>query len=511
MNQRLSATFSKPLDPATVTTATFRLSGTSDAPITGSVAYDAQSQTATFTPSSDLAPFTMFTATITTGVKDLAGTPLAADYSWFFTTGGTRDTTAPTVLVTAPLDAASNYPPNGKVTATFSEAMDPATLQQGTFTLAQGTTSVPGTVSYSDVGTTATFAPSTALTGNTTYTATVTTGARDLAANSLATTSVWTFTTSASPDTTPPIVTLTSPANNETNVAIDKRVNATFNEPLDPATLTTLTFKVTGPSAVTIAGTVAYDASSRLATFRPKANLASNAQFTATIKTGVKDLAGNALASDYIWTFATGTNVGQQGVNLRSAAPFAILAGSTVANTGQTKINGALGLSAGTAVTGFPPGQVNGATHVGDPIAAQAKLDLTTAYNDAQARSTNAISLPGNLGGLTLAPGLYANSSTVQISGTGANAILTLDAQGDSSAVFFFKMASTLPTDSGTSIVLAGGAKAANIYWSVGSSATLGTTSIFYGNILADQSITLQTGATLTGRALTRIAAVTLD
>ena len=148
---------------------------------------------------------------------------------------------------------------------------------------------------------------------------------------------------------------------------------------------------------------------------------------------------------------------------------------------------------------------------VADPIVGLAKTDLTTAYNDAQGRSTDAISLPGQLGGLTLAPGLYVNSSTSGISGTGANGILTLDAGGNPNAVWIFKMGSTLVTDAGTSIVLAGGAQAKNIYWSVGSSATLGTNSIFFGNILADQSITLTTGAKLTGRALTRIGAVTLD
>ena len=136
---------------------------------------------------------------------------------------------------------------------------------------------------------------------------------------------------------------------------------------------------------------------------------------------------------------------------------------------------------------------------------------MTTAYNDAQSRSTDAISLPGQLGGLTLAPGLYVNSSTSGISGTGPNGILTLDAGGDANAVWIFKMGSTLITDAGTSIVLAGGAQASNIYWSVGTSATLGTNSIFYGNILADQAITLTTGAVLNGRALTRIAEVTLD
>jgi uncharacterized repeat protein (TIGR02543 family) len=209
-----------------------------------------------------------------------------------------------------------------------------------------------------------------------------------------------------------------------------------------------------------------------------------------------------------------GTNPGSPaGINLGSAGNFAILAGSGVSNTGvTTHIIGDVGAFPTATINGLLAGNVDGILYTSaDPIVGLAKTALTTAYNDAQSRSLNAISLPGQLGGLTLAPGLYVNSSTSGISGTGANGILTLDAGGDANAVWIFKMGSTLVTDAGTSIVLAGGAQAKNIYWAVGTSATLGTNSIFYGNILADQAITLTTGATLYGRALTRIAAVTLD
>jgi hypothetical protein len=195
---------------------------------------------------------------------------------------------------------------------------------------------------------------------------------------------------------------------------------------------------------------------------------------------------------------------------LGSANTFAVLAGSTITNIGATKLTGDLGVSPGTAVDGFPPGIITGSSHAGDGAAAQAKNDLLTAYNDAAGRLGAAV-LPGNLGGLTFTPGLYKNSSSTMISGTGTSAILTLDAQGDANAVFIFQMGSTLTTDPGTQVVLSGGAKAGNVYWQVGSSATLGTTCIFKGNILADQSITLTTGATLEGRALTRIGAVTFD
>jgi hypothetical protein len=150
---------------------------------------------------------------------------------------------------------------------------------------------------------------------------------------------------------------------------------------------------------------------------------------------------------------------------------------------------------------------VNGAIHAGDSAAAQAQLDLTTAYNDAAGRTVGAVTVAGNLGGLTLTPGLYRSTSSLEIS----SGDLTLDAQGNANAVFIFQMASTLTTTAGRQVILSGGAKAANIFWQVGSSATLGTTSVFKGTIMADQSITVATGATLDGRALARIAAVTMD
>jgi len=198
---------------------------------------------------------------------------------------------------------------------------------------------------------------------------------------------------------------------------------------------------------------------------------------------------------------------GQASVALGSASTFAVLAASTVTSIGNTTINGDLGLSPGTAVTGFAPGIVNGTIHVADAAAAQAQADLTTAYNDAAGRTVGAITLAGNLGGQTLTPGLYKSTSSLEIS----SGDLTLDAQGDANAVFIFQMASTLTTTVSRQVILSGGAKAANIFWQVGSSATLGTSSVFKGNILAQASITVTTGAAVEGRLLARTAAVTLD
>jgi hypothetical protein len=193
-------------------------------------------------------------------------------------------------------------------------------------------------------------------------------------------------------------------------------------------------------------------------------------------------------------------------VSLGTAADYAVLAGSTVTNTGPTTVNGDLGLSPGTSVTGFPPGQVNGTSHVADTDALQAKSDLTAAYTDAEGRPTTA-TVPVELGGSTKTPGVYDSpAGTFGITGT-----LTLDAQGDPNAVFIFKAASTLITASASNVNLVNGARACNIFWKVGSSATLGTYSIIRGNIMALASITVTTGVTVDGRALARDAAVTLD
>jgi len=193
-------------------------------------------------------------------------------------------------------------------------------------------------------------------------------------------------------------------------------------------------------------------------------------------------------------------------VVLGTTSGFAILAGSTVTNTGLTAVTGDLGVSPGSAVTGFPPGTVSGTIHANDATAATAKTDLTTAFNDAAGRTTGAISVSGDLTGLTLAPGLYKSTSSLAISGA-----LTLNALGNSNAVFIIQIASTLTTGPGSQVILTGGAQAKNIIWQVGTSATLGTNSTFKGTIMADQSITLNTGARLDGRALARVAAVTLD
>jgi hypothetical protein len=427
-------------------------------------------------------------------------------------TGTIAGVTPPTVISVAAPAGATGACPNTIVTATFSEAMNPSTINATTFTVTgPGAAPVAGQVTYDASSNTAIFTPSSTLALNTVYTATITTGAKDLFGNALGSNFVWSFTTG---NTTcqpgPPTVISVGPPNGANPVCPNTIVVATFSEAMNPSTINATTFTLDGPGAASVTGQVTYDAPSHVATFTPSSNLALNSLYTATITTGAQDLFGNALASNFVWSFTTATMACQaSSVPLGSAGNFKILAGSTVTNTGLTTIAGGdLGLSPGSAVTGFPPGTLipPAVMHVTDPIAAQAQVDLTTAYVYTAGLPGGAV-LPGDMSGLTFTPGLYKTSSTVMLSAGN----VTLDAQGNANAVFIFQVGSTLTTLGSTHVVLAGGAQAKNIFWQIGSSATLGTNSVFQGTIMALQSVTLDTGATLHGRALARNAAVTLD
>ena len=197
----------------------------------------------------------------------------------------------------------------------------------------------------------------------------------------------------------------------------------------------------------------------------------------------------------------------QTAPGLGSAASFGVLGGQTVTNTGPTTIFGDLGVSPGSAITGFPPGSLTaGATHAADAVALQAQSDVTIAYDDLAGQACTGDITGQDLGGQTLTEGVYCSTSSSQLTGT-----LTLDAQGNADAVFIFKMVSTLTTASSSSVSVINGGTACNVFWQVGSSATLGTTTHFVGNILALTSIALQNNADVVGRALARNGEVTMD
>ena len=512
LNKTITATFSESMTPSTINATTFTIKqGTTS--ILGAVSFAGLK--ASFIPTSPLTGNTLYTATITTGAKNVPGTALANDYVWTFTTG---TVVAPKVNSVDPIDLATAVPLNKVISVIFSEAMNPLTITTSTFTVMIGANPVAGTVVYS--GTTATFTPTGGLVAGNTYTATVTTGAKNPAGTPLASDFVWTFSTNP-----PPTVTSTDPLDLATGVALNKTINATFSVPMDALTITTSTFTVF-LGATPVVGTVTYLGST--ATFTPTGGLLSGNSYTATITTGAKNPGGIAIANNYVWNFSTVAPLGPQVVNLQSVARFGIIAGVGVSNNaGFSVINNLdVGIYPGvrTSITGFPPAIVNnGAIYASDDVAPpgvaamllQAQTDLTAAYNAARDAVFPAPAVaPADLGGKTLAPGIYTSASTMLLQ----NGDLTLDAQGDANAVWIFQVGSAFtsvgsgpyPSSTGGNVILAGGAQAKNVFWQVSSSATIGDFTSFKGTILAFSSITMNSGAKADGRMLARNAAVVM-
>ena len=416
----------------------------------------------------------------------------------------------PTVNSTDPVNNATGVAINRMIVVTFSEPMDQATINSLTFTLKQGTTLVPGAVTYS--GTTATFTPSTNLAASTIYTGTITTGSKNTEGIALASNFTLSFTTGSAPDIILPTVNSTDPLNNAINVERNKIIALTFSEAMDLSTINTSTFTLKQGTTL-IPGTVAY--SGTTATFTPASILTAGTVYSATITNGAKDLAGNALATNTVWSFTIGSTLAALAVvDLGASGNYVILAKTAITNVPTSAITGDMGISPAAAsyITGFAivkatgyatAAQVTGKIYAAD-MAAPTGINLTTAVNNMLTAYTDAAGRPfpdfselgtGNIGGKTLAPGLYKWTNSVTMP---SNVTIA----GSATDVWIFQIAGNLNMSTSVLITLTGGALAKNIFWQVAGTVTLGASSHFEGIILSKTAITFQTGASINGRAL---------
>jgi hypothetical protein len=536
LNQVITVTFNEEMNASTINAASFSvtsalLSVNPASNVGGIITYSGV--TATFTPTANLVPNTTYVVKITTAVKDPKGNALQEDYVFTFSTGAVLQ---PIVISTSPAANETGVVLNKVVSATFNMPMDATTLNATTFTLKQGTTAIAGAITYS--GTTAFFAPTINLTANTVYTATLTAGVKNTANTALAANYVWSFTTGI---VVAPKVILTDPLNNASGVALNKVVTATFDMTMNPLTLSATTFTLKEGTNV-ITGTVTY--SGTIASFTPTNLLLSNTTYTATITTGAQNVAGVGLANNYVWSFTTLNS--SIGPNLGTAALFGAFGGNAgVTNQGLNTVinNGSIGTTAASSlITGLHDataiytetplnvGHVTGSIFSAPPmpgtatsfaIATQGLVDANAAYLSISPASMPGGSDPGagELGGLTLTPGIYKSASgTFNIS----NGNLTLDAQGDPNAVWVFQTAAGLtvgiagPTGA-KSVILTNGALPKNVFWYVGSAATIngagGGTMV--GTIISYSGVTFSTAGNmaqtvLNGRAISLVASVTL-
>lgn len=489
-----------------------------------------------------------------------------------YTAQSIKDVIAPRIIGTGAYpfgnaqSGATNVPTNRAITAVFSEAMNPATIIAANYTLSCALPCVApvGNVSYAANSRTAVFTPASTLQPSTLYTATIKTGAQDLAGNPVASDYIWRWTTDVGPDATAPIVASTNPPDLATGVCTSQTINATFNEPMDPLSITPSTFLLAVTAGAPVTGVVSYDSQTNVASFNPAADLTGPpaTNYTATVKggaSGVKDLSGNVLAVDKVVTFTTAaaacTSPVIKPVALGAAASFGTFGGSA-GMTSQgllTVINGNIGTTAvSTKVTGFHDagpgctytetplnvGTVNGLIYTAAPpptvacpnegtantfvIASQARADALTAYN-ALVAIPNGANVGGDLSHLTLAPGVYkAPAGSFIIQGNNSAENLTLDAKGDANAVWVFQMATTLTVGGASiaesrSITLIGGAQAKNVFWQVGSAATINPAGggTMVGTIITQEGAVFSTAGTppiltLNGRAISLGASVTL-
>lgn len=536
LNQVISATFNKLMNTSTITATSFTVNGPT--PIAGVITFEstATATTVHFTPAANLLLNTTYTGIITTSVKDTMGNAMQVNYVWSFSTGSTI---IPKVIATEPINAAANVPLNQIITATFSQVMNPATVTANSFRVSNGTSNITGAFTFS--GTKVIFTPSALLAANTNYTATITTAVKNANGVSITNDYIWTFTTGTS---LTPVVLVTNPVNLETGVPLNKIITATFNQVMNPATVTSTSFKVMD-GGTPVNGSFTFSGSMVL--FTPSSNLASNTTYTAIITTAVKNAAGVGMTNDYQWSFTTLTVSGVP-QDVRSLLHVGGLGGNAgLTNQGlNTVINngGIATTAASTLVTGFHDGLtadiytetplnkglVTGGIYTAPPFpgtatsfafAQQAVIDANTLYNDLSPASMPGGTDPGagQLGGLTLPPGIYKSAGgTFGIAGSN----LTLDAQGDPNAKFIFQCAAGLTVGTAgpagaRSIILINGASAANVFWQVGSAATINAAGggVMVGTIVASAGVTLSTAGNavqtvLNGRAISLVASVTM-
>ena len=532
LNKTITATFSVPMNPLTLNNSTFIVKqGTTT--VAGVITYSGS--TVTFTPATPFTPNTVYVVTITNAAKSTEGASLASNYVWSFKTEA-----APTVTSTDPTDKATGVPLNKVISATFSVPMDPSTLNSSTFYVKHGTFVVPGVISYS--GSTVYFTPSLLVADND-YTVTITTGAKSVSGLALASNYVWNFRTGVT-SALVPTVTSTDPANNATGVDVNKTVTANFSMAMDPSTINGTTFTLR-QGATVVTGTVSY--SGATASFDPTTALAVGTTYTATITTGAKNLAGVALASNYTWNFTTSNTIIVTPPPVIAGLDFGVFGGNAgITNQGlNTVINGSIGTTAAsTLITGFHDGTtgdiytetplnkglVTNRIHAAPPapgsaasaqIAANGLLAAQQAYLAISPAQKPGGTDPGagELGGLTLAPGVYKSAgATFKIT----NGDLTLDAKGDPNAIWIFQTAAGLTVgiagpNGAKSVKLVNGAQAKNVFWYVGTAAVINGAGggVMVGTIISTAGITFSTAGNaaqtvLNGRAISLVASVTM-
>ena len=530
LGQVITATFNEEMDPSSITSTSFTVAGIS--PIAGTITYSGK--TASFTPQVLLSENTTYTAKITTKAKDVMGNFLQMEYVWVFSTGTLL---RPVVITADPINDANAVPLNKTISATFNMEMNSSTLNSTTFKVSEGVNAVAGTISYT--GSTVTFVPASPLLTNKIYTVTITTGAKNTLDTATAADYTWTFTTDMSP-----AVTTTDPVNNAINVALNQTITADFSMIMDNTSINAATFTLK-QGTTTIPGTVSYNGIT--ASFKPTNLLELGKIYTATITNGVKSAGGISLANNYVWNFTTSILPPPPVViELGTAAMFGAFGGNAgITNQGLNTVinNGSLGTTAAsTLITGFHNGLViytetplNVGNVTGDiftappfpgtatslAIAQKGLLDANAAYLSISPGVKPGGSDPnaGELGGLTLAPGVYkSESGTFKIS----NGDLTLDAQGDPNATWIFQTASGLtvgiagPTGA-KSVIMINGALPKNVFWYVGSSAVINSAGggTMVGTIIANSGVTFSTAGNtnqtvLNGRAISLVASVTM-